>query len=166
MNFEEIFDQLETKFGSEGIQKVTDQAGDPYAFVPVGKIVEILTFFRDEEELRFEVLSNLTGVDAPPDDLDVVYHLFSYTHEHSLTLKVRVPKANPKISSVEGVYPAANWMEREAYDLLGVVFEGHSDLRRILLPDDWKGHPLRKDFKQEEDYRGIETTRPSLLGTP
>ncbi|MCB1215206.1 MAG: NADH-quinone oxidoreductase subunit C [Deltaproteobacteria bacterium] len=166
MNFEEILKKLTEKLGAEDLKAVTDQAGDPYVLVPAAKIVEILSFLKTEPSLSFETLSNLTGVDAPPDELDVVYHLFSYTQEHSFTLKVRVPKSAAKVSTVEGLYPGANWLEREAYDLLGVVFEGHSDLRRILLPDDWEGHPLRKDYEPKEDYHGIETTRPSLLGTP
>ncbi|MDX1412060.1 MAG: NADH-quinone oxidoreductase subunit C [Nitrospirales bacterium] len=167
MQFEEIITKLKEKFGEEHIKPVTELAGDPYAFVPADKIVEMVTFLRDTPEFQFDCLSNLTGVDAPPDDLDAVYHFFSYDPAkfHSLTLKIRVPKSNPKIPTIEKVYPTANWQEREAFDLVGLQFEGHSDLRRIMLPDDWKGHPLRKDYQEEEDYHGIDTTRPSLLGT-
>ncbi|HKX11626.1 MAG TPA: NADH-quinone oxidoreductase subunit C [bacterium] len=161
MGFEEIQKKLMEKF--EGFVPTTDRAGDPYLTVPAAKIAEILTFCRDDADLAFDCLSNLTGVDAPPDDLEVVYHLFSYSKRHSLTLKVKVPKSNAKLPTVEGVYPTANWQEREAYDLLGMIFEGHSDLRRIMLPDDWVGHPLRKDYKEQEEYRGMATTRPSLL---
>ena len=163
MSFDEFVKILQEKFGAEEIKPVTDLAGDPYAFVPAGKIVEILTFLKDDGATRFDCLSNLTGVDAPPDDLDVVYHFFSYEKRHSLTLKARVPKSSPKIPTVEKIYPTANWQEREAYDLLGVNFEGHPDLRRIMLPHDWVGHPLRKDYKEEEDYHGMSTTRPSLF---
>ncbi len=164
MNFDELLHKLKEKFGAEGIQAVTDQAGDPYAFVPAARIVEIATFLRDDPGVRFDCLSNLTGVDAPPDNLDVVYHFFSYEKHHSLALKVRVPKSSPQIPTLEKVYPTADWQEREAFDLLGLNFEGHPDLRRIMLPDDWIGHPLRKDYKEEEDYHGMSTTRPSLLG--
>lgn len=161
MGFDEIQKKLAEKY--EGSVPTTDRAGDPFLTVPAAKIAEILTFCRDDAELAFDCLSNLTGVDAPPDDLEVVYHLFSYSKRHSLTLKVRVPKSNAKVPTVEAIYPTANWQEREAYDLLGMIFEGHSDLRRIMLPDDWVGHPLRKDYKEQEEYRGMATTRPSLL---
>lgn len=164
MNFQEIIQKLKEKFPDAEINTVTDQAGDPYAFVPAAKIVEIATFFKEDPELQFECLSNLTGVDAPEENLDVVYHFFSYEKRHSTTLKVRVPKSAPKVSTLEKIYPTANWQEREAFDLLGIEFTGHPDLRRIMLPDDWVGYPLRKDYKEAEDYRGIETTRPSLLG--
>lgn len=167
MEFNDIIAKLKEKFGEENIKPVTDKAGDPFAMVPADKIPEIATFLKDTPELHFDCLSNLTGVDAPPDDLDVVYHFFSYDKDkrHLICLKVRVPKSNPKVKTLESVYPTANWQEREAFDLLGVEFEGHSDLRRIMLPDDWKGHPLRKDYKEEDDYHGIETMRPSLLGS-
>ena len=160
MNFEEIAKVLQEKF--ESTVPTADRAGDPFLTVPAGKIIEVLNFCRDDGLMAFDCLSNLTGVDAPPDDLDVVYHLFSYPKRHSLTLKVRVPKANPKVPTVEKLYPTANWQEREAFDLFGVVFDGHSDLRRIMLPDDWIGHPLRKDYKEQEDYHGMSTTRPTI----
>lgn len=165
MIFEEIIQALKEKAGAEDVNSVTDQAGDSYAFVPAAKIAEICQFLKEDPNIVFDCLSNLTGVDAPPDDLDVVYHFFSYDKRHSLTLKVRVPKSAPKVPTVEKIYPTANWQEREAFDLLGIDFTGHSDLRRIMLPDDWVGYPLRKDYKEEDDYHGMETTRPSLLGT-
>jgi NADH-quinone oxidoreductase subunit C len=167
MNFAEMISKLQEKFGAEHIKPVTDQAGDPYAFVPADKIVELSTLLRDTPGLQFDCLSNLTGVDAPPDNLDVVYHYFSYdpAKRHTLVLKVRVAKSAPQVPTLCKVYPTAEWQEREAYDLVGVQFAGHPDLRRIMLPDDWIGHPLRKDYKEEEDYRGIDTGRPSLLGT-
>lgn len=164
MNFEEILSKLKEKFGEENIKPVSDQAGDPYAFVPGEKIVEICTFLKDDPQILMDCLSNITGVDAPPDDLDLVYHFFSYNLRHSMTLKARVPKSNAKVPTVEKVYPTADWQEREAFDLLGIQFDGHPDLRRIMMPDDWVGYPLRKDYKEEDDYHGIDTTRPSLLG--
>ncbi len=163
MNFNNQVSRIKEKFADLEIKSEESQAGDPYVWVPANKITEVLTFLRDDEELAFDCLSNLTGVDAPPDDLDVVYHMFSYNKQHSLTLKVRVSKSKPDVASVEKLYPTANWQEREAYDLIGVNFTGHSDLRRIMLPDDWVGHPLRKDYQEEEEYRGIDTTRPNLL---
>jgi NADH-quinone oxidoreductase subunit C len=93
----------------------------------------------------------------------VVYHLFSYTHNQQIVLKVDLPRDNPKIPTVEGVWKVANWFEREVYDLFGVIFDGHSDLRRIMLPEDWTGYPLRKDYVEQEEYDGISTQRAPLV---
>lgn len=160
MEFNEMQKKLQEKFGEAEIVATTDRAGDPFLTVPAAKIAEILSFGKADADLAFDCLSNLTGTDAPPDHLEVVYHLFSYGKRHSLTLKARVPRSNPHLPSADKVYQTANWQEREAFDLLGMIFDGHPDLRRIMLPDDWVGHPLRKDYKEEGDYRGISTTRP------
>jgi len=164
MDFNQLSKALQDKFGAE-VVATTDRAGDPFVTVPASKIVEIMNFLKSDPAIHFDCLSNLTGVDAPPDELEIVYHMWSYPKRHSLTVKARVPRASPKMPTVEQIYPTANWQEREAFDLIGVVFEGHPDLRRIMLPDDWVGHPLRKDYKEEEDYRGIGTTRPSAFNS-
>jgi NADH-quinone oxidoreductase subunit C len=88
--------------------------------------------------------------------LGVVYHCYSMTKRHKICLKVDVPVAAPEIPSVASIWPTANWHEREAYDMFGVVFTGHPDLRRILCPEDWDGFPLRKDFKVPEFYQGMK----------
>jgi NADH-quinone oxidoreductase subunit C len=95
--------------------------------------------------------------------IEVVYHLFSYRHRHAIVLKVEVDRAAARVPTVEGVWKAANWFEREVYDLFGVEFTGHPDLRRIMLPDDWVGHPLRKDYLEAGGYRGIANTREDPL---
>ena len=87
--------------------------------------------------------------------MEVVYHLYSYRHDHLFVLKVLLPRDDAAVPTVENVWAVANWHEREAYDMFGIVFEGHSDLRRILLPDDWVGHPLRKDWVDPEFYNGM-----------
>ena len=87
--------------------------------------------------------------------MEVVYHLFSYEHRHKFVLKVHLPREGAHVPTVEGTWAVANWHEREAYDLFGIVFDGHSDLRRILLPDDWVGHPLRKDWVDPDFYNGM-----------
>ena len=87
--------------------------------------------------------------------LESVYHFLSYQHDHEAVIKIKLDRENPRVASVMDLWPAADWHEREAYDLVGIVYEGHQDLRRILLPDDWEGHPLRKDYKQPEEYHGI-----------
>ena len=140
------------------------QAKDPFIRVEPAAILEVCRFLRDEPDLQFDVLSNETGVDYKAKGIiEVVYHLYSYPHRHALVLKVDAPRDNPVVPSVETVWKAANWLEREIYDLLGVTFEGHSDLRRLLMPEDWIGYPLRKDFVEPEEYHGISTRRESLL---
>ena len=93
----------------------------------------------------------------------MVYHLYSYRHRHAFVLKVDAARDNPVVVTVANVWSHAEWQEREAFDLLGVTFEGHPDLRRLLMPEDWPGHPLRKDFVEPEEYHGIATSRESLL---
>ena len=87
--------------------------------------------------------------------MEVVYHLLSYTHGHTFALKVHLPREEARVATVESVWRVANWHEREAYDMFGIAFTGHSDLRRILLPDDWIGHPLRKDWVDPDFYNGM-----------
>jgi NADH-quinone oxidoreductase subunit C len=140
------------------------QAKDPSVKVEPGAIVDVCRFLHDEPDLRFDSLANQSGVDYKAKGvIEVVYHLFSYPHRHWIVLKVDVPRDAAVMPSVESVWKAANWHEREIFDLLGVTFEGHSDLRRLLMPEDWIGYPLRKDFVEPEEYHGISTRRESLL---
>ena len=114
-------------------------------------IVEVCTFLRDDQDARFNYLSDLTCVHYPmraEAPLEVVYNLFSISRNERVRLKVSIAE-DASVESVTGVWPAANWMEREVYDLFGVSFNNHPDLRRILLPADWEGHPLRKDYPLE-----------------
>lgn len=125
-------------------------------FIPAGDVSGLCLKARDEE--GFDALSCLTGTDRG-DHIEVVYHLFSYMKKETRILKVRLSKESPEIASVSKVWPAADWMERETYDLVGVKFIGHPNLKRILNPDDWAGHPLRKDYREPEEYQGMGTTR-------
>ena len=141
-----------------------EKAKDPSIVVAAASIVDVGTFLRDDPALRFDVLMNQTGVDYKPKGvIQIVYHLYSYPHRHTVVLKVDVPRDTPAMPSVERVWRAAEWLEREIYDLLGVTFEDHPDLRRLLMPEDWIGYPLRKDFVEPEEYHGINTRRESLL---
>lgn len=163
MEAKEIYGRLEQKFPGK-VTGLRDDVLDPFLMVEPQAIVETCCFLRDEPELKFEILSDLTVVDFPKEEkLQVVYHLYSYTFRHPIVLKVDLPREEPRISTLEGVWKAANWFEREAFDLFGVVFEGHGDLRRILLPEDWIGHPLRKDYVEQEEYDGISTQRAPLV---
>jgi NADH-quinone oxidoreductase subunit C len=140
---------------------------------PTG-IVDVCSYLRDEPSLAFDYCNSVTAVDYFEPDakkaakvtwephMEVVYHLFSMRHKHSLVLKVMLPRwagpglnELPEVPTVSGVWSTADWHERECYDLLGVRFTGHPNLRRILCPEDWVGHPLRKDYEMPLEYHGI-----------
>jgi NADH-quinone oxidoreductase subunit C len=120
-----------------------------------GALVDALVRLRDQPDLSFGFLSSLTATDHPGREprFWVVYELRSVEHAHRMRLKVGLPSDDPHVPSVTALFPTANWHEREVWDLFGLVFDGHPDLDRILLPDDWEGHPLRKD----EALGGVET---------
>ncbi len=159
METSQVAERIKAKFGETGIEFRAETA-DPYVVVPAEKIVEICRFLKEDPEIHLDALSSISGVDWPEESLiDVVYHLASYRYHNVCALKVRLQRDNPDVPTVEGVWRAANWFEREIYDLFGVRFRGHSNLKRLLLPDDWVGHPLRKDYQEEPEYRGMKTTR-------
>ena len=163
MDAQDVYAQLEKQFPG----KVSDFKSDvkePYLTVAAPAIVEVCRYLRDGAALKFEVLSDLTALDWPKDEkIQMVYHLFSYANNHQIVLKVDLPRDNPKVATLEEVWKVANWFEREVYDLFGVIFEGHTDLRRIMLPEDWVGYPLRKDYVEQEEYDGISTQRAPLV---
>lgn len=142
------------------VLRLETEAIDPWLLVEPARIREVCRLLRDDPALGFGSLMCLSGVDWPKENkLQVVYHLHSIERGHRIVLKADMPRDEPRVPSVESVWKFANWHEREAYDLLGIVFEGHPDLRRILLPFDWEGHPLRKDYVYPDTYRGI-TNKP------
>ena len=129
--------------------------GEATVLVDRGELLEALRAFRDDEELRLDFLSGVTATDWPGRDprFRVVYELASTEHHHRLRVKVGLPEDDVRVPSVTGLFPTANWHERETYDFFGVVFEGHPNLRRILLPEGWEGWPLRKT----EELGGVNT---------
>ena len=155
----EILQVLQEKF-SDTIFKAEMGALDPYVYVTPEAIAEVCGFLNEHPDLAFDSLMCLSGVDykglkGEEERLEVVYHLFSMQHRHKFALKIQLPRENPNAPTVERVWAIANWHEREAYDMFGIHFEGHSDFRRILCPDDWEGYPLRKDYEQPESYLGM-----------
>jgi NADH-quinone oxidoreductase subunit C len=120
-----------------------------------GELLDALVRLRDQPDLSFGFLSSLTATDHPGQDprFWVVYELRSVEHAHRLRVKVALPGDDPRLASVTPLFPTADWHERETFDLFGIVFDGHPDLDRILMPDDWEGHPLRKD----EELGGVGT---------
>ncbi|MDA8089448.1 MAG: NADH-quinone oxidoreductase subunit C [Nitrospiraceae bacterium] len=127
------------------------------------KLHDICLFLRQDPELDFNYLVDICGVDylgKKTPRFEAVYHLYSIAQKHLIRLRVQVPEDAPTVKSVTGIWQGANWHERECFDMLGISFDGHPDLRRVLLPEDWEGHPLRKDyplegFKGEEDWPGF-----------
>ncbi len=125
----------------------------PTLYVSASHLPAAAGVLRDHPDLRFELLADLTAVDYWPREprFEVVYLLVSLVHRTRIRLKVRLPGDAAHVGTVSGVWPAANWLEREVWDLFGVVFDGHPDLRRLLMPEDWEGHPLRKDYPVQID---------------
>ena len=149
----EIAALLKEQFGDK-ILESKPEALNPWSAVDPAAILEICRFMRDDGRLGMDHLELLGGVDFK-DRMEAVYVVNSLKHNHRYTLKCRLPRENPRVSTVESVWKAANWHERETYDMFGIVFEGHSDFRRILCPDDWEGYPLRKDYKFPKSYRDM-----------
>lgn len=173
MSGQALVDQLKSRFG-EKITGANLEAIDPWIEVSAAGLVEVCTYLRDDSKLRFNYLNCISGVDYLHTDekkaakaawephVEVVYHLWSMEHNHSLVLKVIVPRWKddvegilPEVPSVAGVWSTADWHEREVYDLMGIRFTDHPNLRRILCPEDWVGHPLRKDYEMPLEYHGI-----------
>lgn len=163
MIFEDIKSLLVTKFGSDVIIGEEINGLQPALLIQPDRIAEVCLELRNNPETYFDFLSSLSGVDygVEAGKFGVVYHLASIPYKTQLTLKISKENNRdladlPSFPSICSVYRSADWHEREAYDMLGIFFEGHPDLRRILMPDDWEGFPLRKDYKNAEYYKGIK----------
>ena len=145
---ERVESRLRERFPGVAFERLQGEAmRDHTLFVPAESLVEVCTFLRDDPELEFGMLAWISGVDWLPrvPRFETVYNLLSVTNNLRFTLKVRIPEEQPRVPSVTGVWPTANWHERETYDFFGIEFTGHPGLKRILLPEDWVGWPLRKD---------------------
>ncbi len=168
-----LVDQLSKRFGNK-IRGAQLDAIDPWIEVTPEGLLEVCRFLKTDPKLRFDMLNCISGVDyCEPDPkkaskapwqphLELVYHLWSVPNKTSLVLKVSLPRWKndaegqlPECPSVSGIWRGADWHEREVYDLIGVDFRDHPDLRRILCPEDWVGHPLRKDYVMPMEYHGI-----------
>lgn len=158
MVFEEIVDHIKSSLGDDLIVGIDENCTPKAILVSPMGLLELMEFLHTDEQCYFDSLSCITGLDngAEKASMEVIYNLYSIPYNHHLTIKVSLDRANPAVDSVASIWKAADWHEREAYDLLGIHFNNHPDLRRILLPADWEGHPLRKDYKHQEYYRGIK----------
>ena len=174
MTAQELGDRLTARFGERIVAVVTD-AVDPWIEIKPKSLVDICTYLRDESDLRFDLLNCITVIDYLETDpkkaakidwephLMMVYHLSSIANNTTCVLKARLPRWKddvegqlPEMPTLNGVWRTADWHEREVFDLSGIRFLGHPDMRRILCPEDWVGYPLRKDYIMPEEYHGIK----------
>jgi NADH-quinone oxidoreductase subunit C len=155
---EEIFQSLNDNFPATNLELKSDQPTESIIIASSAEIDKISLFLRDSSELLFDSLMNLSGVDEPKAGLlSVYYHLESTKLKHKITIKVSTDRNNTEVPTVTEVWKAADWHEREAYDMFGIKFLNHPDLRRILMPYDWDaGYPLRKDYENPEFYQGMK----------
>jgi NADH-quinone oxidoreductase subunit C len=145
--------RITEKFGADVIEAayINELAKDvPTLVIKNESWHDVARFLKEDDQLAFDYLSNLHGVDYE-DRMEVYYHFYSYKNRQSLAVKVKTNREAPSVASVMDIWSGANWNERETFDLLGIYFPGHTDLRRIMLPDDWVGHPLRKDYVQYDE---------------
>jgi len=157
-----IADRLRAEFPSEILQSYSNQ-GQTAVIVRPGRIVDMLRWLRDSDDLQMNHLRSLCGVDnvrrkdAGLSRFEVVYNLYSIPLRHEIRIRAEVGEKDPAIDSVVGLWVGADWLERETYDLMGIRFNGHPNLQRVLLPEDWVGHPLRKDYplKGKEEWAGM-----------
>ncbi len=166
--FDEVTDALEEAYPAfhDAIIRVVVDRGELTLHIVPARIAEVCQILRDDPALRFELCSSVSGADylgSDPNRLHTVYQLTSMTYRRVIRLETAVTAEDPHQPSVTGVYPTADWHERECYDMFGVVFDGHPNLTRILMPDDWEGHPQRKDYPLggvPVEYKGAEIPPP------
>jgi NADH-quinone oxidoreductase subunit C len=162
MNFEEITNKIKSELNlsfevvphmdnkQQGLRILSDQ------------IINLCSYLKSTEGLYFDTLSCITAIDngVEKNTFEMVYHLYSIPYNHFLVIYTTLPRTNEhaSVDSLSSLWRTADWHEREAYDLFGILFNNHPDLRRILLPADWEGYPLRKDYKEQEYYHGIKVS--------
>jgi NADH-quinone oxidoreductase subunit C len=175
MTTEEIAHILKDGFG-EAVTSVELSSCRPYVVIGAERWREVAGFLRDDERMGFNMLQCITAIDLLEDNqLAAIYDMFSFPVvsvgpcamlRHHFAVRVTVDRDAPHIPTVSDVWPTADWHEREAYDMMGIVFDGHPELTRILCPDDWEGFPLRKDYEFPIEYHGIPATTEHQLTNP
>ncbi|TRX57744.1 NADH-quinone oxidoreductase subunit C [Fulvivirga sp. M361] len=158
MQLEDIIKILENKLDKTSFLTIDEQSSPTALIVPDTDLRSVCQVLFEDSKLYFDMLSCISGIDngVEANTFEVAYNLYSIPFDFQLMLKVILDRENAKIDTISDIWKTANWHERETYDLFGITFEGHPDLRRILLPADWEGYPLRKDYKHQEYYRGIK----------
>ena len=170
--FDEIADALAAALVGASVEAAVERVvvdrGEITFYVRREHLIEVCRALRDDPDLRFELCASISGVHFPHEtgrELHVAYHLLSITHNRRVRLEVSCPDADPHVPSVVGVYPTADWHERETWDFFGVIFDGHPALVRIQMPDDWPGHPQRKDYPLggiPVEYKGATIPPPDV----
>ena len=158
LDHDQVLAVLNEQFAGEVVDVDTSNP-DPIVIVQPGRVLELMTFCRDDSRLQFDLLSCVTGIDYPErgdGEIECVWCLDSTSQNHWLIVKAILPRSAPKVPSVVEVWKTADWHERETFDLVGIEFEGHPNLIRILCAEDWIGHPLRKDYVIPDTYHGIK----------
>ncbi len=153
LTLKQVYEKTKAQF-PDGVLSVVECPGDPYCILKREAVLPVCRWLRSDSELEFDLLSCVSGTDDTK-DLWVVYHLYSIPRNHRAVFKVNVGRESPSVESVVPVWSTADWHERETYDMYGIRFDNHPDLRRILLPEDWPGYPLRKDYEFPDEYQGI-----------
>ena len=149
----ELLKQHET----ESVVSAVADGPYPHVVLKAERLVEVAGFLKTDPRLRLDLLRCISAIDWPAkNNIELAYDLISTSLGHAFAMKVVLDRPNPQVESVSGVWPAAEWHEREAFDLMGVMFVHHPDLRRILMPEDWPGHPLRKDYQDIVEYKGLK----------
>ncbi len=153
LTLKQVYEKIKEQF-PDGVASIVECPGDPYCILKKEALVAACRWLKTDPGMQFELLSSVGGVDDTK-EFWVVYHLTSIARNQRAVLKVAAGRETPSVPSVVSVWKAADWHERETYDMYGIRFEGHPDLRRILLPEDWPGFPLRKDYEFPDEYQGI-----------
>lgn len=158
MTFLEIVELLKTKFEDTIINKIVSHKLMSFIEIKADNLLKVSEFLYSNENLYFDSLSCITALDngVEKNTMEMVYNFYSITNHHFFCIKVILDRNNPQIESLSSIWKTANWHEREAFDLLGISVINHPDLRRILNPEDWQGHPLRKDYEVQETYHDIK----------
>ncbi|HEY9048697.1 MAG TPA: NADH-quinone oxidoreductase subunit C [Ohtaekwangia sp.] len=156
MTIDTIVSLLNDKIGADYVR--VDATGTPATLVVNHeKLVAVCTVLREDASTYFDMLSCVTGIDngVQAATMEVVYNLYSIPYNFQLMIRVMLPRENPAVESLTHIWKSADWLEREVFDMYGIIFHNHPDLRRILMPADWEGYPLRKDYQHQEYYRDI-----------
>ncbi len=163
---EAVYARAREVIPAQAIHRVLYDRGELTIYVDRAELPQVARRFRDDPHLRFEQCVSVSGVHYPEErgaELHVAYHLLSITHNRRVRLEVTCPDSDPHVPSIVATYPMADWHERETWDMFGVVFDGHPSLTRILMPDDWQGHPQRKDYPLggvDVEYKGARVPAP------
>ncbi|MEI7944033.1 MAG: NADH-quinone oxidoreductase subunit C [Actinomycetes bacterium] len=167
--FDDVADSLERAYPafSDAIEKIVIDRDELTMHVRANRLLEVAKILRDEPSLRFEMCLGVSGAHYPAEtgrELHAIFPLLSLTHNRRIRLEVSIPDANPHMPSVVSIWAGNNWHERETFDMFGIIFDGHPGLTRILMPDDWAGHPQRKDYALggiPVEYKGATVPPPS-----